>query len=215
MALHLRSNYLIKMTDVVIVDDHALIRSGLTQALTAAGFNVIAEAASKAEALAQLNKFAPNFCIVDINLGDGNGLEIIKARAKNSPLIKFIVLTMNDDQDNLDLAKDSGASAYVLKSSPISDLIEVLESISIGQEKFKMVGQIKSSSKVAEFGLTAKEIEVLQLLGSGATAALMGKRLFLTEATVKTHLAAIYRKLSASNRAQALSIAIANNLITD
>ena len=203
------------MRDVIVVDDHALIRSGLTQALISAGFNVIAEAASKSEALAQLNNLTPNFCIVDINLGDGNGLEIINAMANKSLPTKFIVLTMNDDQENLDMAKNSGASAYVLKTSPIPELIEVLKNISIGQEKFNLIGQVKSSPKATDFGLTPKEFEVLQLLGSGATAAVMGKQLFLTEATVKTHLAAIYRKLAANNRAQALKIAIANNLISD
>lgn len=203
------------MRDVIVVDDHALIRSGLTQALISAGFNVIAEAASKSEALAQLNNLTPNFCIVDINLGDGNGLEIINAMANKSLPTKFIVLTMNDDQENLDMAKNSGASAYVLKTSPIPELIEVLKNISIGQEKFNLIGQVKSSPKVTDFGLTPKEFEVLQLLGSGATAAVMGKQLFLTEATVKTHLAAIYRKLAANNRAQALKIAITNNLISD
>ena len=203
------------MRDVIVVDDHALIRSGLTQALISAGFNVIAEAASKSEALAQLNNLTPNFCIVDINLGDGNGLEIINAMANKSLPTKFIVLTMNDDQENLDMAKNSGASAYVLKTSPILELIEVLKNISFGQEKFNLIGQVKSSPKVTDFGLTPKEFEVLQLLGSGATAAVMGKQLFLTEATVKTHLAAIYRKLAANNRAQALKIAITNNLISD
>ena len=203
------------MKSAVIVDDHALIRAGLTDSLTSAGFHVIAEAASKSEALAVLNNLTPDFCIVDLNLGDGSGLEIIQTMAGKSVETKYVVLTMNDDQSNLEAAKNSGASAYVLKGSPIDELIEVLENISDGFEKFKLVGEVKNSIPVKDFGLTAKELEVLQLLGGGATAALMGKQLFLTEATVKTHLAAIYRKLSASNRAQALSIAIANNLISD
>ena len=203
------------MKNVIIVDDHALIRSGLTDALTSAGFNVVAEAASKSEALALLNTITADFCIVDLNLGDGNGEEIIRAMKSKTLHTKYVVLTMNDDQSNLDMAKDSGASAYVLKSSPINELIDVLKSFSEGNDRFKLVGKVHKSVPVKDFGLTAKELEVLQLLGTGATAAVMGKHLFLTEATVKTHLAAIYRKLSASNRAQALSIAISNNLISD
>ena len=196
------------MNNVIIIDDHALIRSGLTDALTSAGFNVIAEAASKSEALAVLNKLTPDFCIVDLNLGDGNGVEIIRAMKSKTLQTKYVVLTMNDDQDNLDRAKISGASAYVLKSSPINELIDVLKSISEGIELFKVVGKVNKSIPSKDFGLTAKELEVLQLLGTGATASIMGKQLFLTEATVKTHLAAIYRKLSASNRAQALSLSL-------
>jgi DNA-binding NarL/FixJ family response regulator len=201
------------MNNVIIVDDHALIRSGLTDALTCSGFTVIAEAASKSEALAVLNKLTPDFCIVDLHLGDGNGVEIIRAMKSKTLQTKYVVLTMNDDQDNLDLAKSSGANAYVLKSSPINELIDVLKSFSEGNEPFKVVGKVNKSLPTKDFGLTAKELEVLQLLGNGATASVMGKQLFLTEATVKTHLAAIYRKLSASNRAQALKIAISNNLI--
>jgi DNA-binding NarL/FixJ family response regulator len=203
------------MIEVVVVDDHALIRSGLIAALTDAGFNVIAEAASKAEALAVLNQIKPDFCIIDLNLGDGSGLEVIRELSNKTSKTNYVVLTMDDDETKLAAAKSSGASAYILKSEPATELIEVLRNISDGREKFQIAGRIKKVAPSKDFDLTEKEKEVLQLLGSGATASVMGKQLFLTEATIKTHLAAIYRKLSASNRAQALSIAISNNLISD
>jgi DNA-binding NarL/FixJ family response regulator len=203
------------MIDVVVVDDHALIRSGLIAALSDAGFNVVTEAASMAESLAVLNQIAPDFCIIDLNLGDGSGLEVISELSKKNNKTNYVVLTMDDDETNLAAAKSSGASAYVLKSEPVTELIEVLRNITDGKEKFQIAGKIKKAAPIKDFDLTEKEKEVLQLLGSGATASVMGKQLFLTEATIKTHLAAIYRKLSASNRAQAVSIAISNNLITD
>ena len=203
------------MIEVVVVDDHALIRSGLVAALASAGFNVVAEAASKAESLAVLNKITPDFCIIDLNLGDGSGLEVIKEFKGKSTKTKYVVLTMDDDEKNLAEAKSCGASAYILKSEPATELIAVLKNITDGKERFQIAGKLKKNAIGKDFGLTDKEKEVLQLLGSGATASVMGKQLFLTEATIKTHLAAIYRKLSASNRAQALSIAITNNLIND
>jgi DNA-binding NarL/FixJ family response regulator len=199
----------------VVIDDHALIRSGLISALTNAGFEVVAEAASKRESLAVLNKNTPDFCIIDLNLGDGSGLDVIKEIRSKTSKTKFVVLTMDDDENNLAVAKDHGASAYILKSEPASELITVLKNISGNNENFLISGKLKKSSTINNFDLTEREKEVLQLLGSGATASVMGKQLFLTEATIKTHLAAIYRKLSASNRAQALSIAIANKLIND
>ena len=122
---------------------------------------------------------------------------------------------MDNDESNLEEAKNSGAAAYVLKSEPATELIEVLKKILENHNKFQLAGKIRKSAPRKKFDLTEKEMQVLQLLGSGATASVMGKQLFLTEATVKTHLAAIYRKLSASNRAQALQIAISNNLISD
>lgn len=203
------------MNQVMIVDDHPLLRSGLASAMASAGFEVIAEASSKSEALAILNNLTPDFCVIDLNLGDGTGIEVIKTMMNTKKEIKYVVLTMNDEQSQLDLARDCGASAYVLKSAPIDELIAVLSGLAAGIKKFKLVGKINHQNKVKDFQLTAKEMQVLQLLGSGATASVMGRQLFLTEATVKTHLAAIYRKLSASNRAQAISIAIKNKLITD
>jgi len=203
------------LIEVVVVDDHALIRSGLIAALTNAGFKVVAEAASKAESLAVLNKITPDFCIIDLNLGDGSGLDVIREFEGKSTKTKYVVLTMDDDEKNLAEAKSYGAIAYILKSEPANELIAVLKNIKNGKERFQIAGKLRKNAAGIDFGLTDKEKEVLQLLGSGATASVMGKQLFLTEATIKTHLAAIYRKLSASNRAQALSIAITNNLIND
>ena len=203
------------MTDLVVIDDHAFIREGLINALKKSGFNVIAEAASKAEARALLNKLTPEICIIDLNLGDGSGLDVISEFKSKKKRVIFVVLTMDNDETNLEEAKNSGAAAYVLKNEPATELIEVLKKILGNHNKFQLSGKIRKSAPRKKFDLTDKELQVLQLLGSGATASVMGKQLFLTEATVKTHLAAIYRKLSASNRAQALSIAISNNLISD
>ena len=203
------------MTDVVVIDDHAFIREGLINALKKSGFAVIAEAASKAEARALLTKITPEICVIDLNLGDGSGLDVISEFKLKKKKIIFVVLTMDDDEANLAEAKKSGAAAYVLKSEPATELIEVLRKIIENQGKFQLAGKIKKAAPKKRFDLTDKELQVLQLLGSGTTASVMGKQLFLTEATIKTHLAAIYRKLSANNRAQALQIAISNNLIND
>ena len=201
------------MKTVVLVDDHSLIRSGLSQALIGTDYQVIGEAASKSEALAVLNNKAPDICILDLNLGDGNGLDVISALNKAAKIIKFVVLTMDDDEDNLNLAKESGASAYVLKSSPVSELLEVLSILEGSTKQFQVIGEINRTTKQKDYRLTNRELDVLNLLGEGLTATTMGRKLFLSETTVKTHLAAIYRKLGAANRSQALKIAIENKLI--
>lgn len=201
------------MKTVVLVDDHSLIRSGLSQALIGTDYQVIGEAASKSEALAVLNNKAPDICILDLNLGDGNGLDVISALNKAAKIIKFVILTMDDDEDNLNLAKESGASAYVLKSSPVSELLEVLSILEKSTKQFQVIGEINRTTKQKDYRLTNRELDVLNLLGEGLTATTMGRKLFLSETTVKTHLAAIYRKLGAANRSQALKIAIENKLI--
>ena len=200
---------------ILIVDDHELIRAGLSDALTKNGFEIIGEASSVAQALAMLNQYKPEITLVDINLGASSGVDLIEQAISYKSGSKFIVVTMHDDTATLDAAKRAGATAFVTKSAPVESLIEVIEKIALGINGFFKAGEIKTSISKKDFQLTARELEVLALLPTGATASAIGSMLFLSEATVKTHLANIYRKLGATNRAQAVSIGIENLLITN
>lgn len=200
---------------IVLVDDHPLIRSGLATTLSMNGFEVVGEAASVAEGLAVINSTKPQMCVVDINLGAGSGIDLIKMSNTKNAGCKFVVLTMHDDTQTLEAAQSAGARAYVTKGAPIDALVEVLKSIMEYDSSFLKVGDIKKPVKKKDFQLTQRELQVLSLLPTGATAAAIGSMLFLTEATIKSHLASIYRKLDAANRAQAVSIAISENLISE
>ena len=201
------------MIKVVLVDDHPLIRKGLSQALNKDEISVVGEASSLSEGVALLNSTTPDICIVDLNLGSASGIELIKVGIVQNPNCAFVVLTMEDDLDTLITAKAAGARAYITKGSPIENLIEVIKTVLTDRKDFIKLGSFKDGAKRKDFGLTERELEVLQLLSSGATASAMGSILFLSEATIKSHLAAIYRKLEAANRAQAVSIAISEKLI--
>ena len=201
------------MIKVVLVDDHPLIRKGLSQALNKDEISVVGEASSLSEGVALLNSTTPDICIVDLNLGSASGIELIKVGMVQNPNCAFVVLTMEDDLDTLITAKAAGARAYITKGSPIENLIEVVKTVLTDRKDFIKLGSFKDGANRKDFGLTERELEVLQLLSSGATASAMGSILFLSEATIKSHLAAIYRKLEAANRAQAVSIAIAEKLI--
>lgn len=200
---------------IVLVDDHPLIRSGLATTLSMNGFEVVGEAASMAEGLAVINSTKPQICVVDINLGAGSGIDLIKMSNTKNAGCKFVVLTMHDDLQTLEAAKSAGASAYITKGAPIDALVEVLKSIMKYDSSFLKVGDIKKPVKKKDFQLTQRELQVLSLLPTGATAAAIGSMLFLTEATIKSHLASIYKKLDAANRAHAVSIAISENLISE
>ena len=200
---------------ILIVDDHELIRAGLSDALTKNGFEIIGEASSVAQALAMLNQYKPEITLVDINLGASSGIDLIEQAIASKSGSKFIVVTMHDDTATLETAKKAGATAFVTKSAPVESLIEVIEKIALGINGFFKAGEIKTSISKKDFQLTARELEVLALLPTGATASAIGSMLFLSEATVKTHLANIYRKLGATNRAQAVSIGIENLLISN
>ncbi len=201
------------MIKVVLVDDHPLIRKGLSQALNKDEISVVGEASSLSEGVALLNSTTPDICIVDLNLGSASGIELIKVGIVQNPNCAFVVLTMEDDFDTLITAKAAGARAYITKGSSVENLIEVVKTVLTDRKDFIKLGSFKDGAKRKDFGLTERELEVLQLLSSGATASAMGSILFLSEATIKSHLAAIYRKLEAANRAQAVSIAISEKLI--
>lgn len=199
--------------NIVLVDDHSLIRSGVRQALANTEFKVVAEASSVQEGLAVLNTYKPEIALIDINLGSHSCIDLISKATTQKLNTKFVVLTMHDDLQTLESAKQAGAAAYVIKSAPIDQLIQTLNTVGAGTNKFIKAGSFQQTKIVKDYQLTQREIEVLTYLPSGATAAAIGSLLFLTEATVKTHLAAIYRKLGATNRAQAVSIALGDKLI--
>jgi DNA-binding NarL/FixJ family response regulator len=200
---------------ILLVDDHALIRAGLANLLTQNNHEVVAEASTSSQASALINTHKPEIVLVDINLGTSSGIDLIKEMKKSGAASKFAVLTMHDDTQTLESAKDAGAIAFVTKSAPTESLLEILQTIATGTDKFLKAGKINQITVAKDFELTPRELEVLTLLPTGATANAIGALLFLTEATVKTHLASIYRKLAANNRAQAVSIAIENKLITN
>jgi DNA-binding NarL/FixJ family response regulator len=200
---------------VLLVDDHALIRSGVATALAQKNFEVVAEASSVSQGLAMLNTHKPEITLIDINLGSGSGIDLIKQAKKDGASSKFVVLTMHDDNQTLELAKAAGAVAFITKSAPTDRLLEVVQSVAAGVDRFLKAGEINTLPERRDFDLTPRELEVLSLLPSGATANAIGGLLFLTEATIKTHLANLYRKLGAANRAQAVSIGIENKLITN
>ena len=189
---------------VLVVDDHELIRQGLVQALRRAGHNIVGEAASIAEARASLLFTKPDLVLVDVNLPDGSGLELI------TPLIKFVVLTLGDDPASLRIAHERGAAAYVLKGEPVSHLLSVIEQLENSTYHFAAPALPHN-----RFDLTQRELDVIQILQTGWSAKEMGSHLFLSEATIKSHLAAIYRKLSVRNRTQAIVVALANRLIAE
>ena len=189
---------------ILIVDDHELIRAGLKQALQTAGHNIVGEAASLAEARAELLFTQPDLVLVDVNLPDGSGLELI------TPLLRCIVLTLGDDPTSLQQAHRRGAAAYVLKGEPVTHLLTIIEQLENSTYHFAAPALPQN-----RFDLTQRELDVIQILQTGWSAKEMASHLFLSEATVKTHLASIYRKLGVKNRTQAIVVALANHLIAE
>jgi DNA-binding NarL/FixJ family response regulator len=190
---------------VLVIDDHESVRAGIKAALSRAGHICVGEAGSISEARAQIAHTNPQVIVVDLSLPDGNGLEIVQWARSISQRIGIVVLTLNPAQDFLLTVMKSGASAFVEKSAPLAELISAIEHSFIAPLSFSAQGISRVMKKDHEANaLTAREIQVLEKLSDGLSASAIGLELFITQATVKTHLASIYRKLDSKNRIQAI-----------
>ena len=190
---------------VLVIDDHESVRAGIKAALSRAGHVCVGEAGSISEARAQIAHTNPQVIVVDLSLPDGNGLEIVQWARSISQRIGIVVLTLNPAQDFLLTVMKSGASAFVEKSAPLAELISAIEHSFIAPLSFSAQGISRVMKKDHEANaLTTREIQVLEKLSDGLSASSIGLELFITQATVKTHLASIYRKLDSKNRIQAI-----------
>ena len=190
---------------VLVIDDHESVRAGIKAALSRAGHVCVGEAGSISEARAQIAHTNPQVIVVDLSLPDGNGLEIVQWARSISQRIGIVVLTLNPAQDFLLTVMKSGASAFVEKSAPLAELISAIEHSFMAPLSFSAQGISRVMKKDHEANaLTTREIQVLEKLSDGLSASAIGLELFITQATVKTHLASIYRKLDSKNRIQAI-----------
>jgi DNA-binding NarL/FixJ family response regulator len=195
---------------VLIVDDHAVVRHGLKSALDSHGYEVVAEAGSINEAQAFMAQTNPDAIVVDINLPDGSGFDLVAWSRKISPATAIVVLTLNDGEDYVRAAKCAGANAFIVKSAPLTDLIAALDFAISSPTSFSSK-HITTSG--VDSGLSAREIDVLYSINHGLTNAAIATQLYVSVSTVKTHVSSILRKLDANNRVQALAVARERGLL--
>ena len=186
---------------ILLVDDHPSVRSGIKRAIESAGMSCCGEAASRTEAFAQIAHKSPDGVILDLNLPDGSGLDIVQWIRKHSKEMAIVILTMSDEESHLIAAMRAGASAFVKKSAPLEDVISSLRSALRQPKNFTAADLTNALKKIeATDLLTPRELMVLHALSLPGTNSQLAKSLFISEATFKTHLTAIYRKFGVSNR---------------
>jgi len=201
---------------VLIVDDHPIIRAGLEQALEKANFTICAVAASKNEAIAQIARTNPNLILLDLNLPDGSGFEVANWARGVSDEIGIVILTLNDSPELLLAALAARVSGFVVKSAPLSEVIATLERALISPLSFTASGLHKAlKAKERLPGLSSRELQVLNALATGKSSKEIARELYLSEATVKTHLSNVYRKLEVNNRVSAVAIARNNSWLSE
>jgi DNA-binding NarL/FixJ family response regulator len=199
---------------ILVVDDHSAIRAGLARAIEEAQMVCCAMASNKSEGIAQLAHSNPDAIVVDLNLPDGSGMDLIRWARKNSREIAIVMLTMSDNESDLIAAMNAGASGYVKKSAPLSEFISVLKRSLISPNSFTASGIVSALKTVSAAKLlTQREVEVLRAIAGVGEIRELAQNLYISESTFKTHLTSIYRKLEVSNRLAAIRVGIESGVI--
>jgi len=205
-------------TSILLVDDHELIRAGLAGVLDQQDdLCVSAQAGSVAEAVAAYDKVKPDVVVADLQLRDGTGLDIVRAIRKRDRTVGIIILTMHSGDEQIFAAMEAGASGFVGKDAPAGEVVRAVRHAVVAPTSFVCAGLMSAMLRRARgesTKLSEREHQVLVLLADGLGAAQIASRLYLSESTAKSHIARIYQKLGAQNRAQALVTAMRIGLLS-
>jgi DNA-binding NarL/FixJ family response regulator len=203
---------------VIIVDDHPVVRDGLRGMLsTDPSMEVVGEASDGEEALALAASVRPDVILMDLRMPRLGGAAAIRALADAGSSARVLVLTTYDSDRDVVPALEAGATGYLLKDTPRDELLKAIRAADRGEAVLapsvatKLVSQLRSPDHDA---LTDRELEVLSLISQGETNRGAAARLFISEATVKTHLIHIYAKLDVNDRAAAVAAAYERGLLT-
>jgi DNA-binding NarL/FixJ family response regulator len=209
---------------VMIVDDHPVVRNGLIGMFDGeAGFEVVGDAGDGAEAVRRAGALAPDVILMDLRMPEMDGVTAISALAAAGSSARVLVLTTYDTDSDVLSAIEAGATGYLLKDAPPAELFRAVRSAASGEAVLspsvatRVVGQMRgaggSVASPAGEPISARELEVLELVARGASNRDAAARLFISEATVKTHLMHIYSKLGVNDRAAAVAEAFDRGLL--
>ena len=203
---------------LLIVDDHPVVRDGLAAILgTQADFAVVGEASSGDEALAQFARLKPDVVLLDLEMPGMDGIAVLQRLRQTHPQVRAVVFTAFDTDDRILGALQAGAKGYLLKGAPRTELFNAIRVVHNGGSLLqpvvasRLLEQLASPELTEE--LTPREQVVLALLAQGKQNKEIAGQLEITERTVKFHLTAIYGKLGAGNRTEAVTIALQRGLI--
>ena len=210
-------------TKVMIADDHSLVREGIKQLLEFDGtIEVVSEASNGVECLDKLDDYIPDILLLDINMPEKNGLEVLEQIKKKEYDLKVLILTVHNELEYLVKAVDIGVDGYILKDSESAELKKAIRYVLSGENYIQASLIPALNNRLANRDidrdkidlLTDREMEVLIGVANGMINKEIATNLNISERTVKNHVSNIFKKIDVSDRTQAAVFAIKNNIIT-
>lgn len=205
------------MSDVIrilIVEDHHVVRKGFVALLQMVdGLEVVAEGSDGAQAIALFDQHRPDVTLMDLRLPVMGGVDAIKAIRQKAPQARIIVLTTFDGDEDIYRALQAGARGYLLKGMDADDLIAAIHAVHAGKTYIPSEIAERLAERFAGSELTERETDVLRLIVSGNSNKEIGAKLFISEATVKTHVNNLLSKLGVSDRTQAATTALQRGIV--
>jgi two-component system response regulator DegU len=207
---------------LVLVDDHRLLREGLRRSLSDEGFEVVGEAADGDQGIDVVAATRPDVVLMDVTMPTLGGVEATRRIHEANPAVRIVMLTMHADADIVADALRAGACGYLTKDSSIEEIAEAIRLAASGETAVSaklaasMLGELRRLERAEdeERLITNREEEVLQLIADGLSTPEVAAKLFISQKTVKNHLAAIYQKLDARDRTQAVVRAVRMGIIS-
>lgn len=208
------------MTDpirLLLADDHRMLRETLKRSMLDEGFDVVGEASDGQEAIDLADELQPDVILMDVTMPDIDGVEATRRIVEQRPEARIVMLTMHADQDVIAAAIRAGASGYLVKDCSFEEVAATVREAIAGevspQVAESMLREARGLVDEAESVITKREIEVLQLIADGCATPEVAEKLFISQKTVKNHLASIYAKLDARDRTQAVLQAVRMGIV--
>jgi DNA-binding NarL/FixJ family response regulator len=202
---------------IIVADDHTVMRSGLVALLAAEPtIDIVGEAGDGREAVSLVERLEPDLALLDLRMPVLDGVGATARIAAGQRRTRVLILTTYDTDTEIERAVEAGATGYLLKDATRTQLVEAIHAASRGETVLaprvaqRLVAKMRSPAPVT---LTAREVDVLAAVADGLSNAEIGRRLFIGEATVKTHLLRIFAKLDVSDRTRAVVVALDNGLL--
>jgi two-component system response regulator DegU len=209
---------------LLIADDHRMLREGLRRSLNDEGFDVVGEAANGKEAVELAEELRPEVVLMDVTMPEMDGIDATRRIVVEHPDIRVVMLTMHATADTVRRAIDAGATGYLVKDCSTEDIVATVRaaadpdatlspSLAAGLLEAARSLQPESARPSGERIISRREVEVLQAIADGLTPGEVAERLYISQKTVKNHLASVYQKLDARDRTQAVVQAVRMGII--